>query len=116
MVELELRMLTKRPTVARTSERGIRLVASRPTLAREPRTEITRPRELTAIKPWLFKLGKRGLTMPALTGQTVKPAELLVGQIPFVLEAFARQAVCRPEAVQNVTKIAALYRRRRLRT
>jgi hypothetical protein len=51
--------------------------------------------------------------MPALTGQTVKPVELQVGQIPFVLEAFARRQCAGAGAVQNVTKIEALYRRRR---
>ena len=49
MVEVAQRMLTKRPTVARTSESGIWLVDRSPTRAREPRTEITRPKDVTAI-------------------------------------------------------------------
>src|SRR6185312_7788715 len=47
MVEVAQRMLTNLPTVPRTSERGIWPDASRPTRASEPRTEITRPKELT---------------------------------------------------------------------
>jgi hypothetical protein len=47
MVELAQRMLTKRPTVPRTSEAGIWLVASRPIRASEPRPEITRPKDVT---------------------------------------------------------------------
>ena len=42
-------MLMKRPTVARTSETGIWPVASSPTRAREPRTEITRPKDVTVL-------------------------------------------------------------------
>ena len=51
MTELELRMLTKRPTVARTSEMGIWLSASSPTRASDPRTEITRPKDVTINEP-----------------------------------------------------------------
>jgi hypothetical protein len=47
MTELAQRMLTKRPTVARTSETGIWLWASSPTRASDPRTEITRPKDVT---------------------------------------------------------------------
>ena len=50
MVELEQRMLTKRPTVARTSEGAIWLDAKRPTRASDPRTEITRPKDAAAIE------------------------------------------------------------------
>jgi hypothetical protein len=39
----------KRPTVARASERGIWFVAKSPTRAREPRTEITRPKDVTVL-------------------------------------------------------------------
>jgi hypothetical protein len=51
MVELAQRMLTKRPTVARISETAIRLVARSPTRARDPRTEITRPKDVTVMEP-----------------------------------------------------------------
>src|ERR1700760_526068 len=50
IVEFAQRMLTKRPTVARTSETAIWLVARSPTRARDPRTEITRPKDVTRIK------------------------------------------------------------------
>jgi hypothetical protein len=50
MVEFEQRMLTKRPTVARTSERGVWLTPNNPTRATDPRTEITRPKDVT-LKP-----------------------------------------------------------------
>jgi hypothetical protein len=48
IVEFEQRMLTNRPTVARTSVWLIWLAARRPTRAREPRTEITRPKDAVA--------------------------------------------------------------------
>ena len=51
MVELAQRILMKRPTVALTSETAIRLAASRPTRASDPRTEITRPKDVTVVKP-----------------------------------------------------------------
>ncbi|BAL77622.1 hypothetical protein S23_44280 [Bradyrhizobium cosmicum] len=51
MTELAQRMLTKRPTVARTSEIGIWLSASSPTRASDPRTEITRPKDVTMNEP-----------------------------------------------------------------
>jgi hypothetical protein len=51
MVELAQRMLTNRPTVARTSERPKWLTANSPTRAREPRTEITRPKDVTVFEP-----------------------------------------------------------------
>jgi hypothetical protein len=51
MVELAQRMLIKRPTVARTSETALWWpVARSPTLARDPRTEITRPKEVSDIE------------------------------------------------------------------
>jgi hypothetical protein len=49
IVEFEQRMLTNRPTVARTSVWLIWLAARRPTRAREPRTEITRPKDAVAV-------------------------------------------------------------------
>src|SRR6478609_12053885 len=51
MTELAQRMLTKRPTVARTSETGIWLAARSPTRASDPRTEITRPKDVTMAEP-----------------------------------------------------------------
>ncbi len=53
MVEVVPRRLTKRPTVARISESAVRLVINSPTRAREPRTEITRPNEVTIDQPVL---------------------------------------------------------------
>jgi hypothetical protein len=51
MVELAQRILTKRPTVALISATAIWRTANRPTRAREPRTEITRPKEVTIVEP-----------------------------------------------------------------
>jgi len=45
------RMLTNRPTVALTSDMPIWLVVRSPTRAREPRTEITRPKDVTVVEP-----------------------------------------------------------------
>ncbi|WP_247528091.1 hypothetical protein [Bradyrhizobium sp. 199] len=70
MTELAQRMLTKRPTVARTSEIGSRLSASRPTRASDPRTEITRPKDATMNEPDKSKGFARLCT--AVAGQTVK--------------------------------------------
>ena len=55
MTELAQRMLTKRPTVARTSEIGIWLAAKSPTRASDPRTEITRPKDVTIDEPGMSK-------------------------------------------------------------
>jgi len=57
MVEAPQRMLMKRPTVARTSETGVWPVASSPTRAREPRTEITRPKDVTVFEPGCLEMG-----------------------------------------------------------
>jgi len=43
------RMLMKRPTVARASDTGTWPGAKSPTRAREPRTEITRPKDVTML-------------------------------------------------------------------
>jgi hypothetical protein len=51
MVEFAQWMLTNLPTVARASERPIWLAARSPTRARDPRTEITRPKDVTVIEP-----------------------------------------------------------------
>ena len=80
MVEVPLRMLTKRPTGARTSESGIWLVASIPTRANEPRTEITRPRDVTAIEPGVFQID-RATTMACVAGEIVKPSDAAVCKI-----------------------------------
>ena len=53
MVEFAQRMLTNRPTVARASERPNWLAARSPTRANEPRTEITRPKDVTMIESGL---------------------------------------------------------------
>src|SRR4051794_31677859 len=57
MVELAQRILTKRPTVALTWETAIWLAASSPTRARDPRTEITRPKDVTAVEPGMSWVG-----------------------------------------------------------
>jgi hypothetical protein len=51
MVDVAQRMLTNRPTVARISDKEGRLVAISPTRASDPRTEITRPKEVTVAEP-----------------------------------------------------------------
>src|SRR6478752_4913515 len=70
MTELAQRMLTKRPTVARTSEIDVWFVAKSPTRASDPRTEITRPKDVTMDEPG----NKKGSvpTMRAVAAQTVK--------------------------------------------
>src|SRR5262249_43379519 len=60
MVEVAQRMLTNLPTVPRTSERGIWPSASSPTRARAPRTEITRPNDVTGILPGTSNGGFEG--------------------------------------------------------
>jgi hypothetical protein len=55
IVEFAQRMLTNLPTVPRTSESGIWRCGRSPTRAREPRTEITRPKELTVANPGMSK-------------------------------------------------------------
>ena len=62
MVEVAQRMLMKRPTVARTSEVAIWLTARSPTRAREPRTEITRPKDVTVLNLACHETGS-GLIM-----------------------------------------------------
>src|SRR6201995_3385507 len=72
MVEVAQRILTNLPTVPRTSESGIWPSASKPTRARAPRTEITRPNDVTGILPALHMVGlAHTMLMPA--AQTVKP-------------------------------------------
>ena len=71
-------MLMKRPTVARTSETGIWPAASSPTRAREPRTEITRPKDVTVLNLDVMRLGLAPL-WAAPTSETVKPAGFRIG-------------------------------------
>ena len=49
VVAVAQRILMKRPTVARASETGTWPDARSPTRAREPRTEITRPKDVTVL-------------------------------------------------------------------
>jgi hypothetical protein len=57
MVEFAQRMLTNRPTVALTSDTPIWLAARSPTRASDPRTEITRPKDVTAVEPGMVWVG-----------------------------------------------------------
>src|ERR1700677_22741 len=63
MVEFAQRMLTNRPTVALTSDTPIWLVARSPTRARDPRTEITRPKAVTVVEPAWSGLAPRCVAM-----------------------------------------------------
>src|SRR5258708_1654461 len=85
IVELAQRMLTNLPTVPRTSESGIWPDARRPTRASEPRTEITRPKELTLSNLGMSKKWIPPDTMRAVLAQTVKRAGPGVGQICSIL-------------------------------
>ncbi|WP_246801570.1 hypothetical protein [Bradyrhizobium genosp. L] len=49
MIDEAQRILTNRPTVARISESGIWPPGNSPTRACEPRTEITRPKDVTVM-------------------------------------------------------------------
>src|ERR1019366_6705926 len=73
MTELAQRMLTKRPTVALMADRPSWLAARSPTRAREPRTEITRPKDVTVVEPGMSRMGIRTAIMQAAAGETVKP-------------------------------------------
>ena len=50
MVEVTLRRLTNRPTVARAAAGDMRPVFKMPTRACDPRTEITRPNEVLEVE------------------------------------------------------------------
>ncbi|WP_201456119.1 hypothetical protein [Bradyrhizobium macuxiense] len=63
ITEVAQRMLTNRPTVARISESGIWPAAMSPTRACEPRTEITRPKDVT-VAAWLFRKMNVRTNMP----------------------------------------------------
>jgi hypothetical protein len=84
MVEFAQRMLTNRPTVARTSERPIWLTARSPTRASDPRTEITRPKDVTVIEPG-FRIWVRTSLWTRVVGETVKPRRFRVRQIRDIL-------------------------------
>src|SRR3981189_3648684 len=77
IVEFEQRMLTNRPTVARTSVWLIWLAPRRPTRAREPRTEITRPKDAVAAEIDISKIRVAAPfvcpTMQGVIRETVKP-------------------------------------------
>jgi hypothetical protein len=77
-------MLTNRPTVARTSVWLIWLAASKPTRAREPRTEITRPKDAVATAIDMSEIRVAAPlfcpTMDGVIGETVKPRDFEDGQ------------------------------------
>jgi hypothetical protein len=50
IVEVMLRRLTNRPTVARVAAGDMRPVLRIPTRACDPRTEMTRPKELAVVE------------------------------------------------------------------
>ena len=72
MVELAQRMLTNRPTVALISGTAIWLVASSPTRASDPRTEITRPKDATALEPYMVSISRARLSCPDYAGQSLE--------------------------------------------
>jgi hypothetical protein len=76
IVEFEQRMLTNRPTVARTSVWLMWLAASKPARAREPRTEITRPKDAVAVATDMSEIRVAAPlfcpTMHGVIGETVK--------------------------------------------
>jgi hypothetical protein len=72
------RMLMKRPTVARTSETGIGPAGRSPTRASEPRTEITRPKDVTMLNLDVMELNWASL-WSASDSETVKPAGFRIG-------------------------------------
>ena len=82
MMEFAQRMLTNRPTVALTSETPIWLVARSPTRASEPRTEITRPKDVTVVEPGMVWIGVNASAIGGLSqtvaGETVKRGEFRV--------------------------------------
>jgi hypothetical protein len=81
MVEVPLRRLTNLPTVARASAGDIRPVGRIPTRASDPRTEITRPKEIAEVElsiSLIAFLGRLLLLLllrllQAVTAKTVKP-------------------------------------------
>jgi hypothetical protein len=75
-------MLTNRPTVARASLDDIRLIGRIPTRAHDPRTEMTRPKELAevAVSIWESRLLEHpsARLSQAVTAKTVKPSGIAV--------------------------------------
>src|SRR5689334_18683127 len=98
MVELAQRMLTNLPTVPRTSDIGIWAAARSPTRAREPRTEITRPNELTISN----LINDPASTMGTVVGETVKPAGSRLPQICSILVQLRKSGAQR---IRNAWKI-----------
>ncbi|WP_244431241.1 hypothetical protein [Bradyrhizobium yuanmingense] len=90
MTELAQRMLTNRPTVARTSEIGIRLSARSPTRASDPRTEITRPKDVTMNEPGKSKGSCPDYARPSLHKR------LNAGRAGFVKSAVIRSGASPP--------------------
>src|ERR1700728_4101089 len=89
MMEFAQRMLTNLPTVALTSETPISLAARSPTRASEPRTEITRPKDVTVVEPGMVWIGVNASAIGGLSqtvaGETVKRGEVrerLIVRIP----------------------------------
>jgi hypothetical protein len=74
-------MQTNLPTVARISETVVWLVASNPTRARDPRTEITRPKDVTVLEPGIRDEVEASLCRPSLdkglSRRKVWPVQLL---------------------------------------
>src|SRR5258708_26894411 len=79
MGEVVQRMLTKRPSVARTSQTGSWCSDRSPTRAREPRTEITRPKDVTVLT-WLVR-SSVGAIIPTPAGETVKSCRFRLSKI-----------------------------------
>jgi hypothetical protein len=73
--------------VARTSEIGKLPAASSPTRASEPRTEITRPKDVTAINPITSRMMSPDIIRTP-TGQTVKPEQVPTLQIRLLVPSF----------------------------
>src|SRR5689334_5098622 len=88
MVEVAQRMLTNLPTVPRTSDIGIWAAARSPTRAREPRTEITRPKELTISNLTMSRSGSH----THYEGRVVR--ERLSARVPEFLKSAAFWCSC----------------------
>src|SRR4051812_48300668 len=100
MVEFEQRMLTNRPTVARTSVWLIWLAASRPTRAREPLTEITRTKDAVAVAIDISEIRVAAPlfcpTMQGVIGETVKRRNVQDAQNRDFLPPMRRTAIAGP--------------------
>jgi hypothetical protein len=89
------RILMKRPTVPRTSEMGIWPSARTPTRANEPRTEITRPKDVTGSNLVCYEIYS-GPTIGRVLAQTVKPPKPPVRQICSILAHLPQRAGSEP--------------------